>query len=66
MNLGSVAFRPTVTGGLALSLKMIQNFFFTLITAISMPKTINSRKRLIFNGSQKIWNFTAIKIPTFF
>jgi hypothetical protein len=28
---GPVAFRPTIARGLALSLNMIQNFFFTLI-----------------------------------
>jgi hypothetical protein len=48
-----VAFRPTIARGLALSLNMIQNFFLTLVSAISMPKTINSYNALIFNGFQK-------------
>jgi hypothetical protein len=43
---------------------MIQDVFLTLVivSAISMPRAINSCNRLIFNGFQKIWNFTAIKI----
>jgi hypothetical protein len=57
-----VAFRPTIARGLALSLNTIQNFFFTLIIAISMPRTINSCNSSLFNGFQKKVNFTAIKI----
>jgi hypothetical protein len=59
-----VAFRPTIARGLALSLNMIQNFFFTLIAAISMQRTINSCNSSIFNGFQKKVNFNEIKIYT--
>jgi hypothetical protein len=45
---GPVAFRPTIARGLALSRTMIQNFFFTDIAAISMPRTNDLCNGLIF------------------
>jgi len=53
--------RPTITRGLALSANLFEDFFVTLIGAISMPRRMYSYNRLIFKGILKSGEFHKAK-----
>jgi hypothetical protein len=62
IQVGPVAFRPTIARGLALSIMFGFRLLLSNYRAISMPRTIDSYNILIYLGFYKKQNFTAIMI----